>query len=270
MSAKISEPKTKSLAHPVTLQTIAHYYEAPNAHPLASPIPKGIERVEIVTGGRGWVDIDGEWIEVTPGALLWHIEGDVTIARSDWGNPYRCINVQILMNRRELRRRAPRLCWWRDLEEIEQFADEAIRSHVDDSFDTDALLAYVYGRLIFQVRQSERTDSHEVHPWPIRQALNVIETRYQEPLKIRQIAAAAGWSVAHFHEVFQQHMEASPHQVLLQRRLRRARELLSSTNLSVKQVAAECGFSTAAGFGHAFRSRVGVTPRVFRRQATGR
>lgn len=271
MSAKksVSHPKPL-LPHPVALETIAYYYEAPNAQPAAALIQRKIERVEIVTGGRGWVFIENEWVEVTAGALLWHIEGDMTIARSDGGNPYRCVNIQMLMNKRDLRRRAPRLSWWRDIVEVEQFANKAIRSFVDDSFDDEALLAYVYGRLIFQVRQSEQVDSQAVLPGPIRQALNLIETRYQEPLPIRQIASIAGWSTAHFHEVFQRHMQLSPHQALLQRRLQRAKELLSSTDLSIKQVAAECGFSTAAGFGHTFRGRVGVTPSVFRIQATGR
>lgn len=270
MSAKKSVSYTRPLAHPIALETVAFYYEAPNAQPDASLVAKGIERVEIVTGGRGWVSIENEWVEVTAGALLWHVEGDSTIARSDGGNPYRCVNIQMLMSRRDPRRRAPRLSRWGDIAEVEQFANKAIRSFVDDAFDPEALLAYVYGRLIFQVRLSERVDSQSILPGPIRQALHLIDTRYHEPLPIRQIASVAGWSTAHFHEVFQRHIEVSPHQALLLRRLQRARELLSSTDLSIKQVASECGFSTAAGFGHTFRSRVGLTPRAFRIQATGR
>lgn len=257
------------MSHPIELVHIAYYYQPANAQPEASRIPKGWERVEIFTGGRGWVEIEGIWTEVTKGALLWHIEGDMTTARSDPANPYRCVNIQMLMNRRESRRRAPRLSWWRDREEIERFANEAIRCHVDDSFDRDALLAHVYGRLIFQVRLAERAGQHEEFPSPIRQALNVIEERYRSPLRLQEIAKAAGWSVPHLHEVFRRFLDMSPHQALLQKRLHRARELLSSTDLSVKQVAGETGFSTAAGFSHSFKSRVGLTPREFRLQVSG-
>jgi AraC-like DNA-binding protein len=173
------------------------------------------------------------------------------------------------MNRRETRRRAPRLCQWRDMEEVEKFANEAIRCYVDDSFDQTAVLAHVYGRLIFQVRLSEKLGKHEGLLPPIRHALDIIENHYALPLRLKQIAGAAGWSVAHFHEVFRSHMGVSPHQELLRRRIRRARELLSSTDLSIKQVASESGFSTAASFGHAFKSRVGMTPGAFRLQVTG-
>lgn len=258
------------MAYPVTLVTISHYYQPANSQPEYHTLDKCWERIEILTGGRGWVVIEGEWVEVTAGAMLWHIEGDQTVARSDPSDPYRCVNIHMKMNRRELRRRAPRLCSWRDMVEVDKFANEAIRCHVDDTFDQSAVLAHVYGRLIFQVRLSERLGMHEDLPLPIQHALEIIESRFTEPLHLRQIAGAAGWSVAHFHEVFREHMDASPHQVLLQRRIRRARELLSSTDLSVKQVAAESGFSTAAAFGHAFKARVGITPRVFRQQATGR
>ncbi len=270
MLTKNSVSDQKAFAHPVSLSICGHYYQAANSQPEFSIVPRRLERVEILTGGRGWMEMDGKMVEVTAGALVWHVEGDLTISRSDPDDPYRCVNIHMEISRRETRRRAPRLCWWRDMGEIDAFANEAIRCHVDDSFDRSAVLAYVYGRLIFQVRLSERLGLHENLPAPIRHALDIIESRFAEPLPLKQIAGAAGWSVAHFHEVFQRQMNASPHQVLLQRRIRRARELLSSTDLSVKQVSSECGFSTAASFGHAFKNRVGITPRTFRQQATGR
>ena len=43
-------------------------------------------------------------------------------------------------------------------------------------------------------------------------------------------------------------------------RLQRARELLTNTNLSVKQIAARTGFSNANSFSRAFKGLSGETP----------
>jgi transcriptional regulator GlxA family with amidase domain len=51
---------------------------------------------------------------------------------------------------------------------------------------------------------------------------------------------------------------------LLQMRLEHAKELLTSTRVSILQVATYCGFADAQHFAKAFKKAVGVTPSVYR------
>jgi transcriptional regulator GlxA family with amidase domain len=50
--------------------------------------------------------------------------------------------------------------------------------------------------------------------------------------------------------------------------LRRAVQLLTTTNLSVQDISAQLGFENPANFATAFRERMGTTPRGYRQALT--
>jgi AraC-like DNA-binding protein len=256
------------ISPPLALVNAAHYHQPPGTNPKGPVTRPGIERVEVITGGRGWVDVAGDWLEVVPGMLLWHRAGERTIGRSDPDSPYHCLSVTLAVRADETGRRAPRITWWKDLDELRAFTAEVARWNTDPTFDRQALLDYTYGRLIFQVRVWERTGLGQRLPAGLRRALDLIRTDYARELPLESLAEAAGWSVPHLHEVFRAHLGQTPHQALLERRLDRARELLAATDLPVKWIAAECGFAGSAAFCQVFRKRVGLTPSDFRRQET--
>ncbi len=267
MIAKKSDEWREDVAYPRSLVSVGHYHQAPGCEPIFDTMRFGRERIELMTGGRGWLKVEGEWVEVTPGALIWNVEGDQTIARSDWKNPYRCLAVEIATPYLRGLRRAPRLAWWRDAEEVNRFTEEAVRWAVDERIDRTGLLAYVYGRLLFQSRLWARTREQEALPEPVRHAVALLEGELS--LRLGEVAKRVGWSVPYLHEAFRTHLGTTPHEVALRRKMQLARERLAATDHPVKRIAAECGFGGAAAFCHAFRERVGVTPLAYRRAATG-
>jgi len=239
------------------------YFQQPGCDPLFHNISSRVERVELFTGGRGWVRLEGKWTEVTAGALLWHVEGDQTTARSDWDFPYRCLSVHFRTTQSSRRRRVPHLTWWHDAEEVRRFTQEVVEAHVDDQFDRNALLSYTYGRLLFQARRWEATTRRQDFPAKIRRAVEILEQRH---ISIAEVAQEIGWSVAHLHDAFQKHLGTTPHEIALRKRMQRAREQLAASDLPIKRIAADCGFSGPAAFCHAFKSRVGRTPLAYRRE----
>ena len=52
--------------------------------------------------------------------------------------------------------------------------------------------------------------------------------------------------------------------MVVERRIERARQLLRTGDLALKEIAATCGFSDQAHMTRAFRQSYGVTPRRFR------
>lgn len=246
---------------PRELVTLGYYHQEPGKHPEFETVAPGNERVEVFTGGRGWVLMEGELVEVTAGAMLWHIAGDQTTSRSDWENPYRCLNVQFRTDPLPGVRRAPRLTRWHDIEAIEVFLRETVRAHVDESFDRDALLTHVYGQLLFQARLWEQASGRSGLPEKLQRALELIET---SPLPLRDVARQVGWSVAHLHEVCRLKLHTTPHKLALHHRMQVARERLAGSDQPLKQIATECGFSSASAFCHAFKTQVGLTPLRYR------
>ena len=248
---------------PVSLEYVNHYRQTGRQHPRPFLIPPHRELVELVTGGRGWVQDGREWREVLPGDLLWHGPGDETIGRSDFENPYRCLSVRFRV-RRAKGMGLPRFSKWPDIEEINVLASECSRLALDDAFDRQTLGDYLFARLLFQVRLSERALRASRYPVPLAAAVARIERDFAKPLRMTDLARAAGWSAPHLHAEFQKHLQTTPHQMLLQKRLRVAKERLISSWEPVKQIAVECGFADTAAFGHVFKAQTGQTPTAFR------
>ena len=79
------------------------------------------------------------------------------------------------------------------------------------------------------------------------------------------LAQIAGLSTAHFFTVFKQTEGMSPHRYVLQCRVQRTQQLLTSTAMSVAEIADAVGFSNQSHCIYYFREIVGVTPGEYRR-----
>ncbi len=249
---------------PNRLLNVSHYRQPHGRHPVPRRIPAGETLVELVTGGRGYVEQDGLWAEVLTGTLLWHSSGCYTIGRSDFQSPYRCLAV--LFSTPDGAPALPRISRWDEPAEISQFTRDAVSHFLDEAFDRDALLAHLYGRLFYQVRLYHHRAPAADAPAALAMVLEAVNSRYSQPLQIQDLAEMAGWSVPYLHAMFRLHLDTSPHQALIRRRLRAVREQLATSHRPLKQIADECGFSTAAALCRAFRQATGMTPAVFRRQ----
>lgn len=84
------------------------------------------------------------------------------------------------------------------------------------------------------------------------------------------LASIAGMSRSAFAAHFTQTFGRTPLNLLKSERLRRARELLATTNAPVDQIARSVGFSSRSHFSHAFRTAYGVDPTNFRAVAFGK
>lgn len=246
---------------------MSHYHQRPGCHPSPQRIPAGVERVELMTGGRGWVEHGGEWVEVLPGHLIWQVAGDQTIARSDFEHPYRCLSVAFAVGRRRPLRPVSRITEWPDLVAVREFTEELVRMRVEELIPEQALAVYAYSRLHVQALKGEKSSEEARLPPILRRALEAIEKGYRGKAGIGELAEASGCSEAYLHELCKRHLGTSPHQMILDRRLKEAARRLTSTSQPIKRIAAELGFSHSAAFCHAFKRHAGYTPAEYRRRA---
>lgn len=70
---------------------------------------------------------------------------------------------------------------------------------------------------------------------------------------------------AHLTRQFRRYFNTTPHQMLLELRMRRARHLLEREELSIKEISAVVGYPNALNFSTEFRRRAGMSPREYRR-----
>jgi AraC-like DNA-binding protein len=95
-------------------------------------------------------------------------------------------------------------------------------------------------------------------------AKDLADAGYAEPLRVEEMARAAGLSRAHFSREFKQAFGVAPHAYLLTRRLERAAALLRVTDRSVAEVCVDVGLQSVGSFTTSFKRMFGKTPTAYR------
>ncbi len=90
-------------------------------------------------------------------------------------------------------------------------------------------------------------------------------TNLNEPLTTKGLASHAQMSERTFVRRFAEATGTSPHRWVTLNRVRLARDLLETTDLSVEQVASHSGLGSAANLRHHFQREVHTTPTQYRR-----
>lgn len=99
-----------------------------------------------------------------------------------------------------------------------------------------------------------------------RQAMAYIHEHYREPVSREDIARHIGVSEGYLSRCFTQETGLSLIQYLTRYRVQQARQLLTSTDMTITEIALEVGFSDSNYFSRVFRREVGVAPLTYRRK----
>ena len=128
----------------------------------------------------------------------------------------------------------------------------------------DCITTAIVARLLASVHRPGTRRMPELVPWRLKRATDYIEARLTEPLRLADIAAAAGLTRMHFAAQFRAATGLRPHEYVLRRRIERAQRMLVTNNVSLVDVALSVGFQTQAHFTSIFKRFVGQPPRAWR------
>jgi AraC-like DNA-binding protein len=98
----------------------------------------------------------------------------------------------------------------------------------------------------------------------VQTAMTRMQNELENGLNAQALARELNISYSSFRHTFQQHTGSSPHQYLLELRLVRARQLLTQTAQSVKEIAKRAGFDDEHYFCRFFKMKTGLTPGQWR------
>jgi AraC-like DNA-binding protein len=92
----------------------------------------------------------------------------------------------------------------------------------------------------------------------------IILENINKEIDIHEIASNLGTSYSWFRKVFKEYTGFAPSQYFQELKLRKSKELLIESNLSVKEIAYHLNFSSYEYFLSFFKKRVGLTPLEYR------
>ena len=121
-------------------------------------------------------------------------------------------------------------------------------------------LMYSLERNIILGKDSDRVDMVNRARLRIREAL-------ESPLSIQQIAAEMGVSYSNFRKLFKEFTGLSPALYQQALKIQRAKELLSTTDLTIKEIAYKLNFESPDYFSSKFKAKTGQKPSDFRLQS---
>lgn len=98
----------------------------------------------------------------------------------------------------------------------------------------------------------------------LKAAIDYVGDNLKKDLTLAEIAGAVHMSPYHFSRLFKQSTGRTPHQYVIERRVRRATELLESTALPIAEIAFLCGFAHQSHLNRHFKRLLGVNPKALR------
>lgn len=145
---------------------------------------------------------------------------------------------------------------------------EAYKTAVQEAAYSQQLLAGIVNHLIGLMYSLERNnilgrDAERV------QLVNKVRLRIRESLEssltIQQIATELGISYSNLRKLFKEYTGIAPAMYQQDLRLQRAKELLATTNISIKEIAYKLNFDSPDYFSSKFKIKTGIKPSDFRK-----
>lgn len=100
----------------------------------------------------------------------------------------------------------------------------------------------------------------------INKAQMLIREGVETKVTVQEIAAELGSSYSNFRKLFKEYTGSSPALYQQTLKLQRAKELLSSTDMSIKEIAYRLNFDSPDYFSSKFKMKVGCKPSDYREE----
>ena len=155
-----------------------------------------------------------------------------------------------------------------DTNEIKEIFISLCEYYSNGTSRDDIMIQSLILRLIFTLDQKVAMSKKEHHPKPnnhgvIEQTVRYIKDHPAEDLSLASLAERANFSLVYFHKLFKASTGKNLRDYVEEQRIKKAIDLLISTNKTLTQIAYECGFSSQSHFSYVFKRRMGLTPREY-------
>lgn len=99
----------------------------------------------------------------------------------------------------------------------------------------------------------------------VEHALQYIALNYAR-IKVNDIATYIGINRSYLTSIFKKELQISPQEYLINYRLSKAAKLIKSTNLPIKDISSQSGYSSPLNFSKMFKNVYGLSPKNYRLQ----
>ncbi len=250
--------------------------------------------ISLILTGKGVYECSGVAYAFRPGDVFFHCGGDNHSFREIKAGS----RLSLLVCQFE-----PRLLWslgndWFDSKVLQLFMKESqIKRHLPEGTEiaeaiagllhecfqecvkqkpayeliAKAKLLVILGLIVRQFTNEMTEIPYRISEQNIRhveRSMNYLLDHLDENLTLDDLAKEAQMSRSYYSSLFKTMNGVSVWSYITNQRIRKAQQLLETTEMSVTNIATVCGFNTLANFNRSFRQQTGESPTLYRRQCS--
>lgn len=127
-----------------------------------------------------------------------------------------------------------------------------------------SIVLSILGTVYYKSKNEQYADSYIVDK--INEARNIIKNNAENTISQENIAKKLGLGYSWYRRMFKEYTGVSPAQYQLQQKLMKAKELLTTTDKNISEIAYSLHFENVCQFSTFFKKKEGITPSEFRKR----
>jgi AraC-like DNA-binding protein len=127
-----------------------------------------------------------------------------------------------------------------------------------------SIMLSILGSVYYKNRNLQYADSLMINK--INRAKELIKSNIESAMSQEDIAKKIGVGYSWYRRMFKEYTGVSPAQYQLQQKLIKAKEILTTTNKNISEIAFELHFENVCQFSTFFKKKEGITPSEFRKR----
>ena len=185
--------------------------------------------------------------------------------------PFRCYYIHIILNEGQLfdiLSAFPNYIELEESKEIKELFVSICTQYQAGTSKADVMLQSQILKLICILDQRIAASTMTYVPKPnnrkaIEQTLTYIKENLTAELSLQLLAKRASFSPIYFHKLFKASTGKNLREYIEEQRIKKAVDLLTSTDKTLTQIAYECGFTSQSYFSYAFKRKMKMPPREY-------
>ena len=185
--------------------------------------------------------------------------------------PFKCYHVHMMVNEGKLYEMLSSLPNYIEIEsprELQKIFVSLCRVFNMGNPEDDVLLQSLILKLVHTLLR--HAPAHNVKHQPkhnnrrvIEKAVDYIHENLTADLSLETLSGSFKYTPIYFHKLFKASTGKTLRDYVEQQRIRKAIDCMLSTEMTLTQIAYECGFSSQSYFSYAFKKRMGHPPREY-------
>lgn len=226
--------------------------------------------IELPTEKGGISYIDSEEMQISPNTLICAKPGQVRHTKL----PFKSYYVHMILKKDSLYDSLIRLPSFIETKNSEEYREIFVKlcKYYDSQLESDKIIMYsLLLKLIYLLcnnsknqyfRSKMKISNYEI----IERAIDYIKDNLTSDLSLDAVAAYSSLSPIHFHNCFKAATGKTLHEYVEEQRIKKAANLLVTTDSTLTEISYECGFSSQSYFSYAFKRRMKMTPREYAKE----